>query len=332
MRSLSTRDGDPTDWIKNEVVADLAARWPESAEGVGQLIRYALAGKGKLLRPLLVCHSALVVGGELERVLPAASGIECVHTGSLLHDDIIDGDTVRRGRPAVHASFGHDRAILAGNALYFAWFTALADCAQRGVADHLIRQAMVIQAQAGVEACRGAVDELTLTGRPDCGTDAYLDMARRKTAALLAAACRTGAVLAEASPAQEAALATYGENLGLAFQIRDDLLPYTAAPHRLGKPADSDLRNLRPTLPVILAWQAANPADRAALRDVFTDVHSSDLDDTMHRLKHILTRTGALEYARQAADQHADQARAALDGLTPSAYIRALRDFTFRPA
>lgn len=236
MTTLSTSDRDLTDRIRDEVATDLAARWPESADGVEQLMHYALAGKGKLLRPLLVCHSALAVGGDLFRVLPAASGVECVHTGSLLHDDIIDGDAVRRGRPAVHAAFGPARAILAGSALYFAWFTALEECARRGVADGPIRRAMAIQARAGIEACRGAVDELALAGRPDCGIDAYVGAARRKTAALLAAACRTGAVLAGASPAQEAALAAYGESLGLAFQVRDDLLPYTAAPDQGASP------------------------------------------------------------------------------------------------
>ncbi|MGW0658914.1 polyprenyl synthetase family protein [Streptodolium elevatio] len=235
-----------TDAVREAVAEEIAARFPRGTNGLDDIARYALQMPGKLLRPLLVCHSALAFGADLHQVLPAAAGLECAHVGSLVHD-ILDDDLVRRGKPTVQAPHGPRQAILAGSALYFTWFAALADCAERGVGDRQIRQALAIQARAGAEACRGASAELDLAGDVDSGAAAYLAMAGRKTAALLAAACQVGAALADAPADAQASMAAYGEHLGLAFQIRDDLLPYADADGCLspggrprGEPARTD--------------------------------------------------------------------------------------------
>src|SRR5262249_22440357 len=147
----------------NDVVArEIARRWPDDAVGVRAAHHHALVPPGKLLRPLLVLRSALAVGGILQQVLPAAVGFEAVHTGSLIHDDIIDRDADRRGRPAVHAVLGPSRAIIAGNALFFDWFAALGECARRGIPTDRVTRAMEVQAEAGAEICRGAYDEIDL--------------------------------------------------------------------------------------------------------------------------------------------------------------------------
>jgi geranylgeranyl pyrophosphate synthase len=242
--------------VRAAIEAEIGARWPDGATGLDAIHRYALQAPSKLLRPLLLCHSALAFGASLHQVLPAAVGFECAHTGSLLHDDILDNDPLRRGRPAVHTRYGPEQAIVAGNALFFALFTHLAECGERGISDDRIRHALAVQARAGLEVCRGAAHELTLAGDFDSGVAAYLAMARRKTAVMLAAACQIGAILAGAACHEQEKLAEFGEHLGLAFQIRDDLLPYDAL-GRSGKPGDSDLRNRRPTLPVLLALDPA---------------------------------------------------------------------------
>lgn len=270
----------------------------------------ALDPPGKLMRPLLLVYSALAVGGQLEQVVPAAAGLECAHAGSLVHDDLIDRDAVRRGRAAVHARFGPGTAVVAGNSLFFAWFDALAECADRGVPAPRIVAAMRVQARAGREACEGAARELVQTGDLGIPVEAYLEMARLKTAVLFSAACRIGAALAGAGEGEAAALAGYGEALGIAFQIRDDLLPYTGGVP--DKPSDSDLRNQRPTLPVLLARDHAGPAQREQLAHAF----STPPDDRSgKRIRELVTATGGLNAAAELARTHIRRALAHLDAL-----------------
>ncbi|MFD5272135.1 polyprenyl synthetase family protein [Streptomyces sp. NPDC058335] len=191
--------------------------------------------------------------------------------------------------------------MVAGNALFFALFTHLAECGERGISDDRIRHALAVQARAGLEVCAGASDELALTGDFDSGVDAYLSMARRKTAVMLSAACQIGAILAGATCHQQDKLAHFGEHLGLAFQIRDDLLPYDDAPGRSGKPDDSDLRNRRPTLPILLALDRADEPDQQTLRHLLTtDTHTRG---AQQQLSHLLRRSGALAEARKTADR-----------------------------
>ncbi|MEU6064509.1 polyprenyl synthetase family protein [Streptomyces sp. NPDC047082] len=280
----------------------------------------ALDPPGKLLRPLLLVHSALAVGGVLEQVVPAAAGLECAHAGSLVHDDLIDRDAVRRGRAAVHARFGPGTAVVAGNSLFFAWFDALAECADRGVPASRIVTAMRVQARAGREACEGAARELAQTGDLGIPVEAYLEMARLKTAVLFSAACRIGAALAGAGECEAAALAGYGEALGIAFQIRDDLLPYTGG--LSGKPSDSDLRNQRPTLPVLLARDHAGPAQREQLARAFTTPPD---ERTGNRMRELVAATGALHTAAELAQEHIRRALAHLDALRETPARNRLR-------
>ncbi|WP_369174334.1 polyprenyl synthetase family protein [Streptomyces sp. R28] len=308
--------------VRAAIETEITTRWPQDATGLDAIHHYALKPPSKLLRPLLLCHSALVFGASLHRVLPAAVGFESAHTGSLLHDDILDNDPLRRGRPAVHTRYGPEQAIVAGNALFFTLFANLAECGQRGVSDDRIRQALAVQARAGQEVCRGAAQELTLAGAFDSGIPAYMSMARRKTAVMLAAACQVGAILAGASLDEQEKLAAFGEHLGLAFQIRDDLLPYDDASGRSGKPGDSDLRNHRPTLPILLALDLANPADEKALRRLITA--ATYTPGAQQKLGVLLRRCGALTKARHTADSHASSAREALTWLPPGPHLDAL--------
>lgn len=275
--------------------------------------RWALLPPGKLLRPMLLLESAAAVGGSVRRVEPAATGFELMHAGSLIHDDIIDGDDLRRGREATHRRYGVDRAVISADALFFAVFATLEECRLRGVPDRLITEATAVIAEAGLQMTRGAALELDLSGALHDDTGLYLEVARLKTAALLRAACRTGAVLAGGTAEQAAALSEFGEALGVAFQIRDDLLPYRrpeeaaaapgpaarearterpastersarpvraarsiSAPTSGGKPRGSDLRNRRPALPLLLARRYGVAADRALLAELLGGGTSGD--------------------------------------------------------
>jgi geranylgeranyl diphosphate synthase type I len=321
--------------LLRELEAALAAGPAELAA----LHRHALLPPGKLLRPLLVVESALAVGGAGEgnagavppdAVLPAAVALELLHTGSLVHDDIIDGDTERRGRAAVHYRFGLHRAVLGGDALFFQPFELLTSCGELGVPADRIVHACRVLAEAGRELCRGAVLELDQAGTPWLPVHAYLRMAGLKTSPLLSGACRIGAILAGADPSRVEALGRYGHALGLAFQARDDLLPYDTPPETTGKPADSDLTNGRPTLPVLLAYERADMQDRLLIEGLLagadgTSTATATLSTstvtatprTRALMADVLHRTGAVGAAYALVDEQVDLCLRALDALGP---------------
>jgi geranylgeranyl diphosphate synthase type I len=202
--------------------SELCGRWPDSARGLDAIDRYALLPTGELLRSTLVLRAALAVGGDLDRVLPAAIGVECVHVGERVHHDLIDHDDISHGKVAVHRRFGPERAIVAANALYFSGFALIAECRARGATAEQVTEVIRIQADAGVERSRGAELELAIGGDPDHAPTDYLRMVRLTSAVPLAAACRIGAVLGGADAEQTRALAGFGENLGMALAIRAD--------------------------------------------------------------------------------------------------------------
>jgi geranylgeranyl pyrophosphate synthase len=314
--------------IHDVVVREIARRWPDHEAGMNTAHRHALVPPGKLLRPLLMLRSALAVGGALYQVLPAAVGFEAVHVGSLIHDDIIDEDTERRGRPAVHVSFGPSRAIIAGNALYFEWFTSLGECVRRAIPTDRVARAMQVQAEAGVELCRGAFDEVEMAGDLDRTVEEYLCVARAKTAVLFEAACKVGAILAGADAPAVDALGQFGHHLGIAFQIRDDLLPF--GPTATGKPHTSDVRNQRPTLPLLLAYRRADPTVRDAIRSTLLD--EADPSSALARMRVLLDAMGSLDEAHSLADRHTRQAGDALGRLPSNTHTAALRELAGLPS
>lgn len=300
------------------VGADLERRWSTESGPLGGICRYALTPVGKLFRPALLLDSALAVGGSFSAVLPAAVGAECGHVASLIHDDIVDDDHLRRGRTSVHHRYGVGDAIIAGDALIFDLFASLAECRRTGVPDGQVVSALEAVTRAGLDLCRGQILEAEL-GRSVClDTDAYLRMIALKTAAYFRGACECGAILGGGQPELVDALAEYGERLGLAFQIHDDLLPYISDARVTGKPDTSDVRNGRLTLPVILAYQAGTRAEQRLVRESVTA--PGDPEQTLVALHEIAERTGALTAARAMARRCADESRRALELLpaTPS--------------
>ncbi|MEU9343969.1 polyprenyl synthetase family protein [Streptomyces sp. NPDC048278] len=273
-----------------------------AGEPLAEVHRWALHPPGKLVRPVLLLESAAAVGGAYERVMPAAVGVELVHVASLLHDDILDDDRLRRGKPSGHARFGPGAAVLGGDALMFALFEQVVECGGRGVPEAAVLRAVGTLARAGRRMAQGVARELDPVRTPD-PVVGYLEMVRLKTSALLSACCEAGAVLGGGSPGQARALAGYGEALGVAFQIRDDLLPYGPEAGREGKPADSDLRNDRPSLPLLLAGPVSADPEKVG---------------------RLLVETGALEECTRLARAYAERARRELDALPPGPHRAAL--------
>ncbi|UXY17767.1 polyprenyl synthetase family protein [Streptomyces cynarae] len=278
----------------------------------------ALFPPGKLLRPVLCMESAKAVGGTVDQVLAFAAGIECLHVASLVHDDIVDQDPVRRGRASTAEQYGLAEALIAGDGLSMAGMAAMLS---DGPAERVL-QAARVTVDALRHMCRGIMRETEIRGDLTCGVPTVLNIMRDKTAALTGVACQAGAILAGATHEQHQALRRYGEQLGMAFQIRDDLLPYTAEDQVTGKTATSDVANLQPTLPVLLAYDAADEADRNLLTTVF---RGGTDPVTAHRdILAVLTRTDALNKAARMASSCAEQARAELTGLPDSTRLAEL--------
>jgi len=297
------------------IEVQLLSDW--SAEGQLDVVcRYAVSAPGKFFRPILLLESALAVGGDTYQVLPAAAGTEGAHVASLMHDDIIDGDQVRRGMPAAHVVFGRDDTIVGGDALIFYLFGALSNCADRGVEPDRIVAAMNRAAEAGRDLCRGQMLEEAIRAGYDCQLDSYLEMIELKTGALFRASCFIGATLGGGSSSAAQALARYGTCLGIAFQIQDDLLPYLSSDEEAGKSRMSDLANRRLTLPFLLCREQADERLAAEMDALMT--RQDDLPARYHRLSRLLTESGAVLRSAELATRYASEAIDALSMLPES--------------
>jgi geranylgeranyl pyrophosphate synthase len=306
--------------------AELARSWPADSDSLAAMARYALSAPGKMFRPVLLLESAQAVGGQLREVLPAATGTEYGHVASLIHDDIIDGDEMRRGQPAVYRKYGTDNAIVTGDALIFQLFVSLAECRYTGVPGDRIAAALAVVAASGVDLCRGQVLEAEITSQRILDIESYLIMISLKTAALFHGACKSGAILAGGPPEWIEALGEYGRKLGIAFQIRDDLLAYVGDATAMGKPMSSDIRNGRLTLPLILAYERGTGQDGAVLTAALEG--AMDIGDAVEAVGEVLRRTGAIDDAVGFAREHAYQAQQALATLPNSPSRDRLTAFT----
>jgi geranylgeranyl diphosphate synthase, type I len=294
---------------------ELAARWPSDSDELNTIARYALLPAGKFLRPVMTMIAAEAVGGDPGQVLPAALAMEYLHVATLTHDDIIDGDMLRRGRPTVHVAHGLAHAIVAGDHLIFAAFTGIVECRAAGLRDPAVVESVAVLAEAGSDLCRGQMLEARLVGDITAGPEIYLEMARLKTGALFRAVCQIGALLGGADSDQAAALGRYGSDLGVAFQIRDDLTLF-ADPDASDKPIGSDLANGRPTLPVLMAYQTGDAGTRLAMGAALARRSAEPAESEDFRA--LLMATGALQGCRDHAGEYGRRALVELSRLRPS--------------
>ncbi|HSM29954.1 MAG TPA: octaprenyl diphosphate synthase [Woeseiaceae bacterium] len=279
---------------------------------VSQVSRYIVASGGKRLRPLIVLLAARAFGYDGEQHVRAAAIIEFIHTATLLHDDVVDSSSRRRGKDSANTVFGNQASVLVGDFLYSRAFQMMVDIGRMRV--------MQILADATNTIAAGEVLQLMNVHDPDTTEDAYRQVIYRKTARLFEAGAQIAAVLAERPEADEAALVEYGRNLGMAFQLVDDALDFDASPDELGKNLGDDLAEGKATLPLIYAMQHGNAAERDLVRNA---IREGGLDD-LERIQSIIESTGALQYTAARAQEAADTAIGALSGIPDSDYKQAL--------
>jgi geranylgeranyl diphosphate synthase type II len=238
-----------------------------------EAMRYSLFCGGKRLRPLLVFAGAEAVGGDINWVIPLACAVECIHTFSLIHDDLpaIDDDDLRRGNPTSHVVYGEAMAILAGDALLALAFDLIAECRIHVPAERVLDAVQMVARASGTRGMVGGqVSDIESEGLTDLDEAAVASIHARKTGALLLASLLSGARLCGAAPAQEHALYTYGTQTGLAFQITDDILDLEGDAEKLGKPLGSDLKQDKATYPKILGIDASRALARRAVGTALT--------------------------------------------------------------
>jgi octaprenyl-diphosphate synthase len=283
---------------------------------IPQVASHLIGAGGKRLRPILTLAAARLCGGQGDAAVKLATAVEFIHNATLLHDDVVDESTRRRGRATANEVFGPKPSVLVGDFLFARSFQLMVETGSLDVLRILSDAAAII--------VEGEVLQLAAASDLSGGEDVYFQVIRGKTAALFEAATRSGAMVAGADAYRVAALATYGDALGVAFQIVDDLLDYGGASAVIGKNAGDDFREGKATLPVLLAWQRAEGDERAFWQRVIVqrDQRPGDLEaalDLMHR-------HSALRDTRLRAEQHAERARAALSIFPACAMRAALED------
>jgi len=279
---------------------------------VSQVSRYIVASGGKRLRPLIVLLAARAFGYDGEQHVRAAAIIEFIHTATLLHDDVVDSSSRRRGKDSANTVFGNQASVLVGDFLYSRAFQMMVDIGRMRV--------MQILADATNTIAAGEVLQLMNVHDPDTTEDAYRQVIYRKTARLFEAGAQIAAVLAGRPGSDEAALVEYGRSLGMAFQLVDDALDFDASPEELGKNLGDDLAEGKATLPLIYAIQHGTAAERDLMRNAILE---GGLDD-LERIQSIIESTGALQYTAARAQEAADAAIGALSGIPDSDYKQAL--------
>ncbi len=290
--------------VDRTIMAQLASRIP-LVETIGQ---YIIASGGKRLRPLLVLLAARSLGYTGQRHVTLATLIEFMHTSTLLHDDVVDESHLRRGKATANDAWGNAPSVLVGDFLYSRSFQMMVEVGSMRI--------MEVLSGATCTIAEGEVQQLTNVGNPDVDETAYFETIQGKTAMLFEAASHSGAILAEATPEQEAALQQYGRYLGMAFQLIDDLLDYQGDAEAMGKNVGDDLAEGKPTLPLIQAMAAGTPEQAAVIRQA---IRQGGLDHLQEVLD-VVNKTGALAYTRQRAEEMVDLALAQLDALPPSPY------------
>lgn len=282
---------------------------------ISYLGEYLRGSGGKRVRPALTILSNYAVGGDGSNYgsIRMATVMEFLHTATLVHDDVIDRAATRRNRPSINSEFGNQTAVLMGDWLYMSAFeTSLAE-----------RSLEILDILTAVtrKMTEGELLQLTLIGRTDISEEQYFDVIARKTAYLFSACCEIGALLGKTNQKQQNMLRDYGMNLGIAFQLIDDLLDFTSTEDVLGKPAGADLLEGKVSLALIFLLQR-EPEMRSAIQTVINEARYESV--SRDQLRIALERTGALQLAQDRAIEYATAAQSALEGLADSEYVQVL--------
>lgn len=318
LRSLVERDLDRVNLVIMDKMQSEVALIP-------QLASHIVAAGGKRLRPMLTLAAADLCGYDGDRQVSLAACVEFIHTATLLHDDVVDESDLRRGNATANAVFGNQASVLVGDFLFSRAFQLM-------VADGSL-EVLAILSKASAVIAEGEVLQLITTNDTETTEDAYLDVISAKTAALFSAACRVGAIVAEAPKAEVEALDSYGRNLGIAFQLIDDALDYSARQATLGKTVGDDFREGKITLPIVLAFRRGTPEERQFWRRCLEDMEQTE--DDLARAQELIQSHDALADTIERARHYGARARDALaifpEGVMKSALIDAV-EFTIERA
>jgi octaprenyl-diphosphate synthase len=279
---------------------------------INQIGQYIVGSGGKRLRPLAVLLSARACGYRGTRHRDLAAVVEFIHTATLLHDDVVDGSELRRNNETANALWGNEASVLVGDFLYSRSFEMMVDVNNMRVMD--------ILSHATNRIAEGEVLQLLNCNDPDTTEERYMEVIERKTATLFEAGARLGAVLAESPRETEDAVADYGLQLGIAFQLVDDALDYRADSKELGKNLGDDLAEGKPTLPIIRAMDAGSEQERKLLREAISDGGRDKIDAVAAAIE----TTNAIDYTMLLARRHAQSAKESAGVLPESAQRNAL--------
>lgn len=279
---------------------------------INQLSQYIIGAGGKRFRPMVLMLATQALGGKSPWAAQMAAVVELIHTATLLHDDVVDESTLRRGRDTANALFGNAASVLTGDFLYSRAFEMMVEVQEPRV--------MAILAQATNRIAEGEVLQLMNMGDADVDEHRYVEVIIRKTATLFAAATQLAAVLEGQSDEMEEALTAYGLHLGTAFQLIDDVLDYNGDEAHTGKHVGDDLAEGKPTLPLIIAMQRGDEATVAMIRRAITEQDASDIQAICAAIEH----TGALAYTAHRAQAEADRAKQAIAAVPDSPFKEAL--------
>lgn len=285
---------------------------------------YLTKAGGKMLRPALTLITSEAVGGSRDNSLKSAAAIELIHTFSLIHDDIMDDDDMRRGKPAVHKVWDENVAILAGDTLFSKAFEIIMNSDPEKNTPTQLSQTLATVADACVKICEGQAFDMSFEDRYDVSEEEYLDMIFKKTGALIAAASKAGAIMGGANQEVIDAMYDYGRLIGLAFQIQDDYLDLASDEETLGKPIGSDIAKGKMTIIAIKALAASEGEDNKKLLEILKDDNNSqeDIDVALD----LFNKYGAIEYAKNVALENVTSAKKVLEILPDSESKQMLVD------
>jgi octaprenyl-diphosphate synthase len=281
---------------------------------ISQVGRHILLSGGKRIRPLLFLLSARMCGCQDSGLADFSTIFEYLHAATLLHDDVVDAADVRRGQSTANTIWGNQAVILVGDFL-------LSKALSLAVTTNQLRVLKVL-AQTTTMMAEGEILQLLHTSNLKINATEYLEVINRKTAILMSAACQIGALLGNAAPEQEEALTQFGLNLGITFQVVDDILDFTGNEREMGKPIGNDLKEGRITLPLIHALAQASPRDRERLLEIAGNLKPEMIPE----LRHLLDKYGSLDHARNLAREYTLKAQVNLEAFPPvpeKGYFRA---------
>ena len=299
----------------NAVNAVILERMQSKVALIPELAGHLIAGGGKRMRPMLTLASASLLDYTGARHHKLAAAVEFIHTATLLHDDVVDGSGMRRGKRTANLIWGNPASVLVGDFLFSRAFELM-------VEDGSLKVLRILSHASAVIA-EGEVDQLTAQRQVETSEEHYLHIINAKTAELFAAACRISPVVAEAGEEAEEALESYGRNLGIAFQLVDDAIDYSSDVETMGKGQGDDFRDGKVTLPVILAYARGSAEDRAFWKAAMQGDRTSD-SDLAHATR-LIQSTGALSDTLERARHYG---RRAIDALAPFASSRAKASLT----